>query len=515
MSKNLRIFFIITLFIFCIGYTCINAYPDNDLWARLIVGEHLVEQLNILKNDFLSYTPTHAWYDHEWGASIFFYIALKHWGDAGLMLLKGILCALTMFVCFKTVELRKPQNSVSYNLLYYVIMFFVIEKSLGATPRCLLFTILFFSIFLYVLEKSRLNNKKILISLPILMLFWCNIHGGCLSGLGLIFLYIIGEFLNKQPIKEYIITLISCLGVLFINPYGFEYVKFLFSAGTKNRALIAEWESPFLLKNIDAYLRYKLYLPIMMATYTISTIKNKISFNKLDKTKLIVILVTAILSILHIRQIVFFVLVAGVFLYDDFYNLINELLNKIKTKLNINKETEKTIFLAKEIFVYFFILILTLPMVLAEKKELQIISTKYPVYAVEFIKQNELKGNLYVNFDWGSYVSYKLYPNNLIVMDGRYEEVYYDNLLEEQFDFHYVKNDWYKIIRDYKTDIILLDKKYPVFKRLSNHANWQKIFEDKNFAIFIPKGSEKSFYKLPTNNFEYYNKTKFDKLTNF
>ena len=52
MSKKLRIFFIITLFIFCIGYTCINAYPDNDLWARLIVGEHLVEQLNILKNDF-------------------------------------------------------------------------------------------------------------------------------------------------------------------------------------------------------------------------------------------------------------------------------------------------------------------------------------------------------------------------------------------------------------------------------------------------------------------------------
>jgi hypothetical protein len=120
---------------------------------------------------------------------------------------------------------------------------------------------------------------------------------------------------------------------------------------------------------------------------------------------------------------VFFVIVSVVFLYDDFYGLFNKILEKIKTKLNINKEIEKTITLAKEIFVYFFILILTLPMVLAEKKELEIVTTNYPIYAVEFLKQNELKGNLYVNFDWGSYVSYKLYPNNLIVMDGRYEEV--------------------------------------------------------------------------------------------
>ena len=515
MNKNIRILFIITLFIFCIGYTCIGAFPDNDLWARLIVGEHIVEQLEILKNDFLSYTPTHNWYDHEWGASIFFYLAFKHWGDAGLMMLKGILCALTMFFCFKTVELKKPQNTVSYNILYYVLMFFVVEKSLGATPRCLLFTILFFSIFLYILEKSRLKSKKALILLPIIMLFWCNIHGGCLSGLGLIFLYIIGEFLNKQPIKEYIITFLCSLGVLFINPYGLEYVKFLFSAGTKNRTLIAEWESPFIIKNITRYLRYKLFLPIMLSTYVVSTIKNKISFNKLDKTKLIIISLTALLSIMHIRHIVFFVITAGVFLYDDFYGLFNRILNKIKENLKISLETEKTITLAKDVFVYFFILLLSLPMVLAEKKELEIVTTNYPIYAIEFLKQNDLRGNLYVNFDWGSYASYKLYPNNLIVMDGRYEEVYYDNLLEEQFDFHYVKNDWYKIIRNYKTDIILIDKKYPVYERLSNHANWHKIFEDEKFAIFIPRGSEKSNYKLPTSDFEYYNQTKFDKLTNF
>lgn len=509
MNKNLRIFFIITLFIFCIGYTFINAYPDNDLWARLIVGEHIIEKLEILKKDFLSYTPTHNWYDHEWGSSIFFYISYKYFGEAGLMFLKGILCALTMFFCFKTVELRKPKNSISYNILYYVIMFFVIEKSLGATPRCLLFTTLFFSIFLYLLEKSRNGNKKVLFLLPVIMLFWSNIHGGCLSGLGLILLYIIGEALNKKSIKEYIYTFIASLLTLFINPYGLEYVKFLFTAGTMNRELIAEWASPFSNNNI--YTRYKIYMPILLSTYIINNIKEQINYEKLDKTKLIVIITLTILSIFHIRHIVFFVISIGIFLYDDFYAVFNSFINKINNKLKIKEDTKKTIILAKEIFVYFFIIILTLPMIIADKKEMDMSITKYPIYAVEFIKQNDLKGNIYVSFDWGSFVAYKLYPNNLIVMDGRYEEVYYNNLIKEQVNFHKVENDWYKIIRENKTDIILIEKSFPVYKELIKHNDWNKIFADKDYAVFVKKGIKNKEYILPTDKIEYYNETKFDK----
>ena len=515
MNKNLRLLFLITLFIFCIGYTFINAYPDNDLWARLIVGEHIVEKLEIIKNDFLSYTPTHAWLDHEWGASIFFYTAFKYFDETGLMFLKGILCALMMFFCFKTVELRNPKHTISYNILHYVIMFFVVEKSLGATPRCLLFTTLFFTIFLYLLEKARLGNKKSLILLPIIMLFWGNIHGGCLSGLGLIFLYIIGGILDKKPIKEYAYTFIACLATLFINPYGFEYVKFLFYAGTMNRELISEWASPFAKENINLYLRYKIYLPITIFSYITYILKNKIKYSELDKTKIIIIATTAILSIFHIRHIVFFVLSAGIFLYDEIYYFINLLIDKTKNILKIKEKTYQTIILAKNVFIYFFLLILTLPLITAKDKQLDITSTKYPIYAVEFIKQNEIKGNIYVNFDWGSYVSYKLYPNNLIVMDGRYEEVYYNNLLLEQFNFHYLKNDWDKIIKENKTDIILIEKNFPVFKKLSESNEWNKIFEDKYFGIFVLSSNTKNKYIIPTTDLDYYNNTKFIKNISF
>ncbi len=511
-----KIMFITTLFILCIGLCCVNSYPDNDLWARLIAGGHIVENFEVLKNDFLSYTPTHTWYDHEWGASIFFYIALKYFGSDGLIFLKGILIALTMFFCYKTVEIRKPTSTASYNILYFAVMFLAVQQNLGPTTRCLLFTCLFFAIFLYLLERTRQGKTKSLIWLPIIMLFWSNIHGGCASGLGLLGIYCVGEFLNKKPIKNYLLTLLACLGVLFINPYGIEYVKFLFYAATMDRTFITEWTSPFHARYLGEYLRYKYYLIFIVLIQVAILIKDKINYEKLDKTKLIIIIAMIYLSATHIRHIPFFILTAGTLLYDDFYSLLNTFIQNIKEKFNIkNEDSIKSFVLAKEVIIYFILLIISIPLILNTEKEIRITESKYPRYAIEFIRINDIQGNLFINFDWGSYAGYKLYPYNKIVMDGRYEEVYNPDLLLALKDFHMVKNDWYKIIRDYKTDIMVIEKKYPVYNKILLHNDWKLVFENNLYGIFLPASLAKDKYIMPTVQDEYYNKTLFHKNFSF
>lgn len=506
----IKTLFYITLFTFCIGLCCLNCIPDNDLWARLIAGGHIVETLSVLKNDFLSYTPTHTWYDHEWGASIFFYTALKYFGHEGLIYLKGILIAITMFICFKTVQLRKPQSTTCYNILYFVVMFLVAQRALGSITRCLLFTSLFFALFLYILEKSRQGKSKYLILLPIIMLFWSNIHGGCASGLGLIALYCVGEYLNKKQIKNYLLALAASLAVLFINPYGIEYVKFLFYAAAMDRSHITEWASPFHPYYAKEYLRYKFYLVFLLLVQVIHIIKNKINYEKLDKTKILIILAMAYLSITHLRHIPFFVLTAGTLLYDDFYSLLNNLTEKIKERFNIkNEDNIKSFVLAKNIVIYFVLLMVSVPPLLNQNKEVRITETKYPRYAIEFIKINKIEGNLFLSFDWGSYAAYKLYPNNLISMDGRYEEVYNPDLLIKIKDFHMVKNDWYKIIRDYKTDVIILEKHFPAYKKILEHPDWTLVFENNLSGVFVPTNKVKEKYLYPTPDDNYYNKTLF------
>lgn len=507
-----KFLFIITLFIFSMGLCCIsNCFPDNDLWARLIAGAHIVEKLSILKYDFLSYTETHTWYDHEWGASVFFYLALKYFGHAGIILLKGFLAGLTLYFCYKTVEIRKPQSTIPFNITYFAIMFLVALNNLGPTTRCLMFTCVFFSVFMYILECARAGKKKLLFLLPFLMLLWSNIHGGCMSGIGLIGIYIVGEFLNKKTFKEYIFALIGCLLALFINPYGFEYVKFLFFATTMNREMITEWRSAFIARNLNLFIRYKLYLVAMLLTQTIYILKNKINYEKLDKTKLLIILAMAYLSVTHIRHHTFFIFAAGTLLYDEFYSLFNTLIAKIKEKLNItNNDNIKSFVLAKEVIIYFILLIISIPPLVASNKEIRITETKYPRYAIEFLKINNISGNLLTSFNWGSYAAYKLYPQNLISMDGRYEEVYDPNLLIDINNFNMIKNDWDKILKKYKTDVMIIDAEYPIYLKLQNDPGWELVFSNNIAGVFVPKDKVKEKYLYPTPDDDYYNKTLFD-----
>ena len=508
-NKWQKYIFIIGIIIFCLGITCLsNNFPDNDLWARLIAGGHIVEHFNLLKNDFLSYTPTHVWYDHEWGASIFFYLALKYFGDAGLIITKGILTALTILICYKTVELNSNKKTVPYNILYFAIMAMIVQNSLGGIVRCLMFTCMFFALFLYILEKYRkTNNAKILIILPITMIFWSNIHGGCISGLGLILLYIVGEFLNKKPVKPYIITLIASLCTLFINPYGIKYVQFLFYAATMKREFIAEWAGSFQNNFFTSYIRYKIYLILMLFTQSIYLIKHKINYEKADKTKLLIILVMTYLSITHIRHQSFFIFTVGTLLYNEFYDIFNTAIKKI---LPIkNNELIKSLILIKEILVYTLIFTIALPPLINKNKEIRITETKYPRYAIEFIQINKLKGNLFINFDWGSYAAYKLYPENLIVMDGRYEEVYNPDLILQLRDFHILNGDWYRIIRNYKTDVMVLEKKYPVYNKILENKEWALVFENNLSGVFVPSKTKKEKYLMPIPINDYYNKTKF------
>lgn len=206
--------FLLYLYIFII--ISIQAFAfntiDMDYWARLLQGDAFFQLGHILKQDIFSYVNVHSWVDHEWGSSIILSFVQRNFGFLGILFLRILIVFLIYVFIIKTIKLKYDIN----NKLSFIVLFLV---SLCCMPsliysglRCHFFTFLFFTVFIYVLERVRLKNEnKLLFILPILMLFWVNIHGGCVSGLGLLFMYSFGEALNKKEFKKYILTLVLCL----------------------------------------------------------------------------------------------------------------------------------------------------------------------------------------------------------------------------------------------------------------------------------------------------------------
>ena len=465
MIKFKPIIFYVVFFLFVLAFGTITNNYDCDLWARLIAGMGFIQSGHVLKQDFLSYTPTHQWFDHEWGSGVIFYLIHHFFSSAGLMVLQAVLIFLTFFFISKIVKLRGCKSTTAYNFLFYYFTFISFSYIIYAPVRCQMFSFLFFTVFLYILELARVGKFKPMWLLPIIMIVWNNLHGGCVAGIGLIFLYVIGEFLNKKPVKPYVIALVLSVIVLPINPWGFAYLGFLFKAVSMQRPLITEWDNIF--SDMVDCSKFKIYALVFMFTELIFVIKQfALKTFKIDYTKLLVILATLAGAILHVKFIPFAVITMASFLYDDFYNLFNSL-----TKNWFNKIAD-----VKDFLIYSLILLFAFSTLKLRGFGPYLDWSRYPVRAVEFLKINNIEGNLLTDFTWGSYISYKLYPNNKIYMDGRYEEVYNDDMLPMYDDFYNGRKGWDKVLVKFPTDIILIEKTSPVCFFLNKDVRWKIIF---------------------------------------
>ena len=488
-----KAFIYILIGLFSLLLACLSDSYDYDLYARLIVGENFFKTGWITYKDFLSYTPTHTWYDHEWGASVIFYAFFKMFGSFGLILVQAITLFVTTFFVIKTQRLQEHAYPITY--LFLAIFMILFAHQNPNIVRCHMFSFMFFSMLLYLLEKIRLHQSKALWVMPLVFLLWNNIHGGVVAGLGIVFVYMLAAIFSKKPWFTYFGVLAVSTPLLVINPYGLDYLNFLFSANTMHRKFINEWWAVFAYKHI------LYYFPVFCFVMFGFLLKMYDFLNKrFDFIKISVLTVTVYLGIVHIKLLSLPIIVVSALFYNDLMCLFNKDVVKFLNKISV---------------VLILISVLYIPLTRPFVTRLSFY--KYPILEVEFIKQNNIKGNILTNFGLGSYIAYKLYPNNLIYMDGRYEEVYNNKEFENLYHYEVVDEQWQNAIKDYPTEILMPNKEVEVYKKLQNDSDWEEVYTGPVCGIFLPKHRDryKPPFKLPSKDIKYYEEHDFDNLGYF
>lgn len=512
-----KIFFYITMFVMSLGYGVLYNNADWDLWARLTVGKTFFQTGQILKSDFLAYTiRKDMWIDHEWGSGVIFYFFEDHFGDLGLFALKITIIFTILILLSKIVKLQNTKINQHLNPLFYYLAFLAMFNGIGGTVRCQLFTFLFVTLWIYVLERVRRGENRLLWIFPVTCLFWANIHGGFVAGLGIVGIYAVGEFLNKKPFKKYLLILIPTVLITLINPYGIDYWAYILEATTMVRPGVAEWRGSFdagLLK----WMAYKVFLLVAFITTIYSVIQKNASYKKLDKVKYIMLLLGFYLSIKHIKHQAFLGLIGCTYLYHDFYQLIDNVVLFFKSKfLTNNEKFWQYLAFSKNALVYLFIIFAGVVLIAKNNYTIVLRPDKYPMRSIEFVRVNEFKGNLVTMFHWGSYAAWKLYPNIYIGMDGRYEELFTneDYLAVHNLTFQDDKN-WYDFINKYHTDYIIIDTGSHSYLGMQMNKEWKEVFRDNISAVFVRNAKQKKNYKIPSSDARYYNSTKFDSAIDF
>ena len=512
--------FFITLFLFSSVLMLIKNGADNDLWHRMAVGKIFSQLGWITYNDIFSYFPKkEMWVDHEWLSGIIFHYLANFFGDYGLITLQILITFLVLFLIYKTSQLINPENK--YRISYYLAVLVGIHAGFSSTLRCQCFTYLFFALWLYLLERIRRGETRLIWIFPATMLLWTNMHGGFLAGIGLVVFYIIGDFLNQKSVSKYFLILGLIIPVTLINPYGIKYWAYMLDAATMHRPYITEWKAFNPFKSFYKGLGFKILFLFLFAGYGYRIFckfrgktGNHIGIN-IDKVEIVALLITFYLAMKHERHSVFFAILAASYGYQHFTAFLNATFGRIENKISkiIHEDIREKLILAKEYGFYFFLILASCSVLSSVPIAVNV--DDYPVQEVEFIRKNNISGNLFVPFNWGSYAMWKLYPQNLVSIDGRFEEVYKTESYLDVSKFTIVNEEHDRILKQYHHDIFLLEKETKSYEKLKSLSDWQLVYEGDKAAVFLPVSYKKIDWEMPEDDPDYYIKTKYENNITF
>jgi hypothetical protein len=322
------------------------------------------------------------------------------------------------------------------------------------------------------------------------MLFWVNLHGGFISGFILISVYLTGNLvkfvlsrdeakkLYRQKTKVLTLTLLTCLFVSLINPYGLEVMlyplKLIFQKSIIDH--IAEFQSPNFHHLVLLPSKYFLLLMILV----IGTLKKNV-----DVIEILLVILFANMALFSQRFILLFCIVAA----PIFVRNAQWIFNQTKSRfVDLFQKKSDDIYLIDAsgggyVWLVVGILILTLA-VATNRIEHKFDESRKPVEAVNFLKKVSLKGNMFNDDEFGDYIIYSAYPQYKVFIDGRVDTYGIDQF-KDYLTMVYFKPGWEKIIEKYKINWMILNSDSILSRYLMERKDWRLIYSDRVANIFI------------------------------
>ena len=449
---------------------------DPDLWHRLAVGQYLWSTSHFPVGETFSYLADyHEIADHEWGSGAIFYTAWVWGGGAAMVGIKIVTLAVTLvLLALAGMQGRRPTPVLAG---FYALILLALLPSFQSTVRCMVFTNLFFALWLYWYQLERRGRATPLWAYLITTGVWANLHGG--FALGLLWLAGVAalEFVQARDWKRWSIRFVACSLATLINPFGWNLWISTARALVISRNGFDEWAPVSWWPGVVEYIGFKVLLLVVLGLLALLIPRQR--WKRVDQSAIIFIAGALVLSLLSVRHTALFAAVSGAFLPELF-----------PPTLDRDPEADPlgrmaSIILRSALVVFpLFAALRALP---GDGLQLKYPDVSCPVAAVDFLQRENIRGKLLVPFNYGSYALWQLRGRMRVSVDGRYDLVYLPATYRRVEDFFFARGDWAALLRAPAPQAILLRTADPVYAKLKNQTAWQEAYHDTTDAVFLPR----------------------------
>jgi hypothetical protein len=396
----------------------------QDLGRHLKLGEIITSCWCVPTTNLFSFTqPNQPFINHHWLSEVVFY-GLYQLGaiEAILVFKMFIITAAVGFVY----RLAVRKGSIFWTTLLSIPAIFIFSERFDARPE--IFSFLFLGIFLYVLYDFKDNgySKKIWI-LPLIELLWVNSHIYFIVGVILTGILVFDQLWEKRAKVDRKLLLIAFLTglVTLFNPNHIYGALLPLTVLNEYGYSIVENQSPLFLNTILPNIRI-VYFELMVLVLFLSvllTIKKQSLFTIFSS------LFVIILGFQQVRNFPLFLLTTLPVLSFSLFELEKSFFKR--AEISIQHVVKGVLICVVGLFyIVTYFQHLSSPLfgfwyIDMGKK------------GVDFLQTNEIKGPIFNNFNIGSYLLFRLYPQERVFVDGRpeaYSVAFFDEYKKMQED---------------------------------------------------------------------------------
>jgi hypothetical protein len=486
----------------------LKPFYDNDFFWHLKTGEWIWQHGTLPARDVFSYTTPSTLtpaitftLTSYWFSQLALYLAYLCNGMSGIVALRFLASGLLLYAMLR----RRRGDSLIYMSLMLLFAIMILNLYLIERPQTASFVC--FGLLLAALDTIRRDHSspdtvstlRNSFTLSTVMLLWANSHGGYLVGQVTILLVIVMEafkFLHMRfkplsPARYRQLALASTCGLLcsLVNPNSYKALLFMLQTRVDNTSTqVQEFSSmPEFYSTLHPPVLI-IYFAVM-ATIILLVVAQP---TNADITEIVLLIFLGYFAFMRIRYAAFFAVAV--------MPLLGELLSQKPMITHWGKR-----------LLPLFAIIMALVTVRGEAttnltsawKGTWINDRLFPEKAADFIRANNLQGNMYNDYDWGGYLIWRLAPERKVFADGR-------NLNPDTLALNYQietaltnssgEQIWKKLLQHYSVNYVVTTSRLqngtvtPLTNALLSDKEWQPVFLHKKsrsiiFVRNIPENS--------------------------
>ncbi|HSO13992.1 MAG TPA: hypothetical protein VLT51_16565, partial [Anaerolineales bacterium] len=107
---------------------------------------------------------------------------------------------------------------------------------------------------------------------------------------------------------------------------------------------------------------------------------------------------------------------------------------------------------------------------------------KFPVHAVDWLESNPQEGKMFNNFIWGGYMLYRMFPQELVFIDGQ-TDFYGEAFTREYAQVVKLEDGWEGVLAKYDVSWVIIETDRSLVPALQSKLDWRIVYQDHTATI--------------------------------